>query len=85
MSFSLLSFQTSLAGSTISPIDSHEALLGHMTYPSVVQVSVDVHVVLCLGRVPACESRSLLDGGAIHSLCGGLALSWRWVPSRASP
>ncbi len=40
---------------------------------------------LCLGRVPACESRSLLDGGAFHSLCGGLALSWRWVPSRASP
>ncbi len=34
--------------------------------------------------MPACESRSLLDGGAFHSLCGGLALSWRWVPSRAS-
>ncbi len=53
-----------------------------MTYPSVVQVSVDVHAVhpsghTCLGRVPACESRSLLDGGAFHSLCGGLALSWR--------
>ncbi len=45
MSFSLLSFQMSLAGSTISPIDSHEALLGPMTYPSVVQVSVDVHAV----------------------------------------
>ncbi len=30
---------------------------------------------LCLGRVPACESRSLLHGGAFHSLCGGLALS----------
>ncbi len=84
MSFSLLSFQTILAGSTISPIDSHEAMLGPMTYPSVVQVSVDVHAVsqwsyLCLGRMPACESRSLLDGGAFHSLCGGLALSWRWV------
>ncbi len=39
---------------------------------------------LCSGRVSACESRSLLDGGAFHSLCGGLALSWRWVPSRAS-
>ncbi len=39
---------------------------------------------LCLGRVSACEYRSLLDGGAFHSLCGGLALSWRWVPSRAS-
>ncbi len=45
MSFSLLSFQTSLAGSTISPIDSYEALLGPMTYPSVVQVSVDVQAV----------------------------------------
>ncbi len=30
-----------------------------------------------------CEFRSLLDWGAFHSLCGGLALSWRWVPSRA--
>ncbi len=39
---------------------------------------------LCSGRVSACESRCLLDGGAFHSLCGGLALSWRWVPSRAS-
>ncbi len=39
---------------------------------------------LCLGRVSACEYRSLLDGGAFHFLCGGLALSWRWVPSRAS-
>ncbi len=29
-----------------------------------------------------CEFRSLLDWGAFHSLCGGLALSWRWVPSR---
>ncbi len=27
------------------PTDSHEALLGPMTYPSVVQVSVDVHAV----------------------------------------
>ncbi len=35
----------SLAGSTISPIDSHEALIGPMTYPSVVQVSVDIHAV----------------------------------------
>ncbi len=43
--FSLLRFQTSLAGSTTSPIDSREALLGPMTYPSVVQVSVDVHAV----------------------------------------
>ncbi len=40
---------------------------------------------LCLGRVPAWESRSLLDEGAVYSLGGGLALSWRWVPSRASP
>ncbi len=39
---------------------------------------------LCSGRVSACGSRSLLDGSAFHSLCGGLALSWRWVPSRAS-
>ncbi len=39
---------------------------------------------LCLVRVPACESLSLLDGGPFHSLCGGLALSWRWVPSSAS-
>ncbi len=45
MSFSLLSFQTSFAGSTISPIDSHEALIGPRTYPSVVQVSADVHAV----------------------------------------
>ncbi len=35
----------SLAGSTIYPMGSHEALLGPMTYPSVVQVSVDVHAV----------------------------------------
>ncbi len=39
---------------------------------------------LCLGRVPACESRSLLEGDAFHSLCGGLALCWRWVPSKSS-
>ncbi len=39
------SFHTSLACSTIYPIDSHEALHGPMTYPSVVQVSVDVHAV----------------------------------------
>ncbi len=45
MSFSLLSFQTSLARSTISPIDSHEALIGPMTSPSAVQVSVDVQAV----------------------------------------
>ncbi len=44
-SFFLLSFQMSLAGSTISPIDSHEALIGPMTFPSAVQVSVDVHAV----------------------------------------
>ncbi len=50
MSFSLLSFQTSLAGSTISPIDSHEALHGPMPYPSVVQVSVDVHAVHPIGH-----------------------------------
>ncbi len=35
----------SLTGSTISPIDSHDALLGPMTYPSIVQMSVDVHAV----------------------------------------
>ncbi len=45
MSFFLLSFQMSLAGSTISPNDSREALIGPMSFPSVVQVSVDVHVV----------------------------------------
>ncbi len=39
------SFHTSLAGSTIYPMDSHEALLGPMTYLSVVQVSVDVRTV----------------------------------------
>ncbi len=39
------SFHTSLAGSTIYPMGSHEALLGPMTYPSVVQVNVDVHAV----------------------------------------
>ncbi len=50
MSFSLLSFQTSFAGSTISPIDSHEALIGPMTSPSAVQVSVDVHAVCASGR-----------------------------------
>ncbi len=44
-SFFLLSFQMSLAGSTISPIDSHEAMIGPMTFPSAVQVSVDVHAV----------------------------------------
>ncbi len=73
------------------PNDSREALIGPMSFPSAVQVSVDVHAVhpsgsyLCLGQVPACESHSLLDGGAFHSLGGGLALSWRWAPSRASP
>ncbi len=49
-SFFLLSFQMSLAGSTISPIDSHEALIGPMTSPNAVQVSVDVHVVHPSGR-----------------------------------
>ncbi len=45
MSFSLLSFQMSLAGSTISPNDFREALTGPMSFPSAVQVSVDFHVV----------------------------------------
>ncbi len=45
MSFSLLSFQMSLAGSTISPNDFREALIGPISIPSAVQVSVDVHVV----------------------------------------
>ncbi len=40
----------SLLGSAISPIASPEALLGPMTYPSVVQVSVDVHVVHPIGH-----------------------------------
>ncbi len=44
-SFFLLSFQMSLAGSTISPNDSHEALIGPITSPSAVQVSVDAHAV----------------------------------------
>ncbi len=42
---SLLSFQMSLGGSTISPNDFREALTGPMSFPSAVQVSVDVHVV----------------------------------------
>ncbi len=45
MSFSLLSFQMSLAGSTISPNDFREAFTGPMSFPSAVHVSVDVHVV----------------------------------------
>ncbi len=44
------SFHTSLAGSTIYSIGSHEALLGPMAYPSVVQVSVDVHAVHPIGH-----------------------------------
>ncbi len=53
MSFSLLSFQTSLAGSTICPIDSHEALISPMTSPSAIQVSVDFHAVM---KVPLEDS-----------------------------
>ncbi len=45
MSFFLLSFQMSLAGSTISPNDFRGALTGPMSFPSGVQVSVDVHAV----------------------------------------
>ncbi len=45
MSFSLLSFQMSLVGSTISPNDFRGALTGPMSFPSGVQVSVDVHAV----------------------------------------
>ncbi len=45
MSFSLLSFQMSLAGSTISPNDFRGALTGPMSFPSAVQVSVDLHAV----------------------------------------
>lgn len=45
MSLFLLSFPMSLAGSTISPIDSPEALIGPMTFPSAVRVTVDVHEV----------------------------------------
>ncbi len=40
---------------------------------------------LCLVRMPAWESHSFLDWGAFHCLCGGLALSWHWVLSRANP
>ncbi len=48
----------SLAGSTISPNDFRGALTGPMSFPSGVQVSVDVHgpsqrSYLCLDRVPA--------------------------------
>ncbi len=50
MSVSLLGFYMSLAGSTTSPSDSPEALLGPMTYPSVVQVNVDVHAVHPIGH-----------------------------------
>ncbi len=50
MSFSLFSFQMSLAGSTISLIDSHEALIGLMTSPSDVQVSAVIRVVHPSGR-----------------------------------
>ncbi len=32
------------------PTDSHEALLGPMTYPSVVQVSIDIHAVHPIGH-----------------------------------
>ncbi len=39
------SFQMSLAGSTISPNDFREALTGPMSFPSAVQVSVDIHAV----------------------------------------
>ncbi len=74
MSFSLLSFQTSLAGSTISPIASQDALLGPMTYPSVVQVSVDVHAVHPSGHTSVyvgCQHVSLvLCWTGVHStLC----------------
>ncbi len=44
-SFFLLSFQMSLACSTISPNNFHEALTGPMSSTSAVQVSVDVHAV----------------------------------------
>ncbi len=74
-SFFLLSFQMSLACSTISPNDFHEALTGPMSSTSAVQVSVDVHVV----------HPSDHTSGAFHSLGGGFSLSWHWVPSRASP
>ncbi len=49
-SFSLFSFQISLAGSTISPIDSHETLIGPMTSLSDVLVSVFIHEVNPSGR-----------------------------------
>ncbi len=49
-SFSLLSFQMSLAGSTISPNDSHEALIGPMISPSAVQVSAVIHAVHTSGH-----------------------------------
>ncbi len=45
MSFFLLSFKMSLAGSMISPSDFREALTGPMSFPSAVQVSIDVHAV----------------------------------------
>ncbi len=38
------------SGSSSFPTDSHEALLGPMTSPSVVQVSVDVHAVHPIGH-----------------------------------
>ncbi len=84
-----LEFPNELAGSTITPIDSHEALLGpwlsqcrpgerwHPRGPS-------QRSYTCLGRVPAC-GLIFVDGGAFDSLCGGVGVSWRWVPSRASP
>ncbi len=79
MSFFLLSFQTSLAGSTISPINSHEALIGPMTYPSVVQVSVDVHAVHPSGHTSVlggCQRVSLVVcwTGVHSTLC---VVAWR--------
>ncbi len=44
-SFFLLSFKMSLASCMLSPNDSHKAMIGPITSPSVVQVSVEVHVV----------------------------------------
>ncbi len=79
MSFDLLSFQMILAGSTISPIDSCEALVGHMTSPSDVLVSVDVPAVVPMCRLGASVGVLFFVGRGSIPLSGWLldtVLAW---------
>ncbi len=77
MSFSVLSLQTSLAGSTISLIDSLEALIGPMTSPSAVQVSVDIHAV-CPSLIPLFRSGTSM-GVSLFVERGCIPLSVWWL------